>query len=149
MMCSYDYKREYQLGLETTILVKSYTVSILPCFCVIIVLFILWAQFSSDQLPDGRVIKVGTERFQAPEALFTPVSLFLFYFIAICKSFGYRYICTSLHKYLSVVVLTRYIYWTGTHRCWRWWFGRYGIPLHSGNGHWQPDDGIHPSIRLF
>ncbi|XP_056168744.1 actin-related protein 2 isoform X2 [Syzygium oleosum] len=47
---SYDYKREYQLGLETTILVKHYT------------------------LPDGRVIKVGTERFQAPEALFTPVS---------------------------------------------------------------------------
>ncbi|KAI8012751.1 Actin-related protein 2 [Camellia lanceoleosa] len=25
-----------------------------------------------DELPDGRVIKVGTERFQAPEALFTP-----------------------------------------------------------------------------
>ncbi|KAJ0972537.1 hypothetical protein J5N97_020496 [Dioscorea zingiberensis] len=46
---SYDYKREYQLGLETTILVKNYT------------------------LPDGRVIKVGTERFQAPEALFTPM----------------------------------------------------------------------------
>jgi actin-related protein 2 len=45
---SYDYKRESQLGLETTILVKNYT------------------------LPDGRVIKVGTERFQAPEALFTP-----------------------------------------------------------------------------
>ncbi|KAF9666201.1 hypothetical protein SADUNF_Sadunf16G0204800 [Salix dunnii] len=45
---SYDYKREYQLGLETTILVKNYT------------------------LPDGRIIKVGTERFQAPEALFTP-----------------------------------------------------------------------------
>ncbi|OWM70728.1 hypothetical protein CDL15_Pgr014401 [Punica granatum] len=45
---SYDYKREYQLGLETTILVKDYT------------------------LPDGRIIKVGTERFQAPEALFTP-----------------------------------------------------------------------------
>uniref|UniRef100_A0A0A0LQT1 Actin-related protein 2 n=1 Tax=Cucumis sativus TaxID=3659 RepID=A0A0A0LQT1_CUCSA len=42
------YIREYQLGLETTILVKNYT------------------------LPDGRVIKVGTERFQAPEALFTP-----------------------------------------------------------------------------
>ncbi|KAI9152819.1 hypothetical protein LWI28_001671 [Acer negundo] len=46
---SYDYKREYQLGLETTILVKNYT------------------------LPVGRVIKVGTERFQAPEALFTPM----------------------------------------------------------------------------
>ena len=48
---SYDYKREYQLGLETTILVKNYT------------------------LPDGRVIKVGTERFQASEALFTPVNM--------------------------------------------------------------------------
>jgi len=45
---SIDYKREYQLGLETTILVKQYT------------------------LPDGRVIKIGPERFQAPEALFTP-----------------------------------------------------------------------------
>ncbi|KAL1547395.1 Actin-related protein 2 [Salvia divinorum] len=45
---SYDYKREYQLGLDTTILVKNYT------------------------LPDGRVIKVGNERFQAPEALFSP-----------------------------------------------------------------------------
>lgn len=31
-----------------------------------------------NQLPDGRVIKVGTERFQAPEALFTPVSLYFF-----------------------------------------------------------------------
>ncbi|KAG6400675.1 hypothetical protein SASPL_137517 [Salvia splendens] len=45
---SYDYKREYQLGLDTTILVKNYT------------------------LPDGRVIKVGNEWFQAPEALFSP-----------------------------------------------------------------------------
>ena len=27
----------------------------------------------STQLPDGRVIKIGPERFQAPEALFTPV----------------------------------------------------------------------------
>ncbi|KAL7257152.1 hypothetical protein ACSBR1_010974 [Camellia fascicularis] len=44
---TYDYKREYQLGLETTILVKNYTIN-------------------------GRVIKVGTERFHAPEALFTP-----------------------------------------------------------------------------
>ncbi|KAJ7536019.1 hypothetical protein O6H91_12G054000 [Diphasiastrum complanatum] len=45
---SFDYKRETQLALETTILVKHYT------------------------LPDGRVIKVGAERFQAPEALFKP-----------------------------------------------------------------------------
>ncbi|KHN24755.1 Actin-related protein 2 [Glycine soja] len=28
------------------------------------------------KLPDGRVIKVGTERFQAPEALFTPLKYF-------------------------------------------------------------------------
>lgn len=27
MEISYDYKREYQLGLETTILVKNYMVS--------------------------------------------------------------------------------------------------------------------------
>lgn len=45
---SIDYKREMQLAVETTILVKPYT------------------------LPDGRVIRVGQERFQAPEALFTP-----------------------------------------------------------------------------
>ena len=37
-----------QLARETTCLVKSYT------------------------LPDGRVIKVGAERFMAPEALFSP-----------------------------------------------------------------------------
>ncbi len=26
----------------------------------------------SDQLPDGRIIKLGGERFEAPEALFQP-----------------------------------------------------------------------------
>ena len=41
MTCSYDYKREYQLGLETTILVKSYTVSILACFCFFPVPFLI------------------------------------------------------------------------------------------------------------
>eukprot|EP00270_Netrium_digitus_P014815 TRINITY_DN5110_c0_g1_i1.p1 TRINITY_DN5110_c0_g1~~TRINITY_DN5110_c0_g1_i1.p1 ORF type:complete len:396 (+),score=106.60 TRINITY_DN5110_c0_g1_i1:60-1247(+) len=45
---SADYRREQQLAQETTVLVKKYT------------------------LPDGRVIKVAAERFQAPEALFTP-----------------------------------------------------------------------------
>eukprot|EP00850_Spirogloea_muscicola_P011252 SM000069S20689 [mRNA] locus=s69:185200:189128:+ [translate_table: standard] len=45
---SYDIKREMQLAMETTVLMKSYT------------------------LPDGRVIKVGSERFQAPEILFNP-----------------------------------------------------------------------------
>jgi actin-related protein 2 len=44
----YDIEQEQKLALETTILVESYT------------------------LPDGRVIKVGGERFEAPEALFQP-----------------------------------------------------------------------------
>ncbi|GBG85475.1 hypothetical protein CBR_g40116 [Chara braunii] len=45
---SYDYKREMRLARETTVVMKTYT------------------------LPDGRVIKIGQERFQAPEALFSP-----------------------------------------------------------------------------
>jgi len=44
----YDLALEKQLALETTVLVESYT------------------------LPDGRVIKVGSERYEAPEALFKP-----------------------------------------------------------------------------
>lgn len=44
----YDIEMEQKLALETTVLVESYT------------------------LPDGRVIKVGGERFEAPEALFQP-----------------------------------------------------------------------------
>lgn len=45
---SYDYKRDMKLANETTNLVRTYT------------------------LPDGRTIKVGAERFLAPEALFNP-----------------------------------------------------------------------------
>eukprot|EP00976_Prorocentrum_cordatum_P105290 1194216-Prorocentrum_minimum.AAC.1 len=45
---SSDYKHDLKLAQETTHFVKSYT------------------------LPDGRVIKVGAERFMAPEALFRP-----------------------------------------------------------------------------
>jgi len=45
---SYDYERDLKLAQETTHIVKSYT------------------------LPDGRVIKVGAERFMAPEAMFRP-----------------------------------------------------------------------------
>jgi actin-related protein 2 len=45
---SYDYKRDMQLAGETTNLMRNYT------------------------LPDGRVIKVGAERFMGPEALFQP-----------------------------------------------------------------------------
>nr|WOD57879.1 Arp2D2 [Drosophila nikananu] len=44
----YDIEMEQRLALETTVLVESYT------------------------LPDGRVIRVGGERFEAPEALFQP-----------------------------------------------------------------------------
>jgi len=44
----YNVEQEQRLALETTVLVESYT------------------------LPDGRVIKVGGERFEAPEALFQP-----------------------------------------------------------------------------
>lgn len=44
----YDIEMEQKLALETTVLVESYT------------------------LPDGRVIKIGGERFEAPEALFQP-----------------------------------------------------------------------------
>jgi actin-related protein 2 len=44
----YDMQVEQKLALETTVLVKKYT------------------------LPDGRVIKIGRERFEAPEVLFQP-----------------------------------------------------------------------------
>jgi len=44
----YDLQLETKLAQETTVLVENYT------------------------LPDGRVIKVGSERFEAPEALFQP-----------------------------------------------------------------------------
>ncbi|KAJ2791731.1 Arp2/3 complex subunit, actin nucleation center [Coemansia guatemalensis] len=45
---SYDLDLDKKLATETTTMVESYT------------------------LPDGRVIKVGSERFQAPECLFQP-----------------------------------------------------------------------------
>ena len=45
---SYDLNFDKQLADETTTLVESYT------------------------LPDGRVIKVGSERFEAPECMFQP-----------------------------------------------------------------------------
>jgi actin-related protein 2 len=47
----YDLDLEKKLALETTTVVQSYT------------------------LPDGRIIKVGAERFEAPEALFNPALL--------------------------------------------------------------------------
>ncbi|KAL7754179.1 Arp2/3 complex subunit, actin nucleation center [Sorochytrium milnesiophthora] len=47
-LASYDLPLEQKLATETTVLVENYT------------------------LPDGRVIKVGSERFEAPEAMFQP-----------------------------------------------------------------------------
>jgi actin-related protein 2 len=46
--CAYDVDAEQKLALETTVLVEPY------------------------QLPDGRIIRVGGERFEAPEVLFQP-----------------------------------------------------------------------------
>jgi actin-related protein len=45
---SYDLELDHKLSEETTVLVESYT------------------------LPDGRTIRVGSERFEAPECLFQP-----------------------------------------------------------------------------
>ncbi|CAG8569893.1 10638_t:CDS:2, partial [Paraglomus brasilianum] len=45
---SYDLQLDQKLATETTVLVENYT------------------------LPDGRVIKVGSERFEAPECMFQP-----------------------------------------------------------------------------
>ena len=64
---SYDLELDTKLSEETTVLVESYTVSRLWSSC----------RGSSInrmclQLPDGRTIKVGSERFEAPECLFQP-----------------------------------------------------------------------------
>lgn len=48
LFSSYDLEMDQRLGTDTTTLVESY------------------------ELPDGRVIKVGSERFEAPECLFQP-----------------------------------------------------------------------------
>lgn len=60
---SYDLELDKKLAEETTVLVESYTVSI-------ILPYPIETQFG--QLPDGRVIKVGSERYEAPECLFQP-----------------------------------------------------------------------------
>ncbi len=54
---AHDIEEEQKLALETTVLVESYT------------------------LPDGRVIKLAGERFEAPEILFQP-------HLANCESVG-------------------------------------------------------------
>jgi actin-related protein 2 len=60
---SYDLELDKKLAEETTILVESYTVSIVLPYPV---------ETQFGQLPDGRVIKVGSERYEAPECMFQP-----------------------------------------------------------------------------
>ena len=64
---SYDLELDTKLSEETTVLVESYTVSGLWSSCCRPPLNPV-----CQQLPDGRVIKVGSERFEAPECLFQP-----------------------------------------------------------------------------
>lgn len=60
---SYDLDMDKKLSEETTTLVENYTVSALRTK--------LWV-YADAQLPDGRVIKVGSERYEAPECMFQP-----------------------------------------------------------------------------
>jgi actin-related protein 2 len=62
---SYDLELDTKLSEETTVLVESYTVSHLRLLQSLI-------KRMHRQLPDGRTIKVGSERFEAPECLFQP-----------------------------------------------------------------------------
>lgn len=67
MKSSYDLDLDKRLSEETTVLVESYTVSTHFSF-----LLTLADCDVTSQLPDGRVIKVGSERFEAPECMFQP-----------------------------------------------------------------------------
>ena len=70
---SYDLDLDKRLSEETTALVENYEVrpshplSRVPCRPSV-----LTRPPSLLQLPDGRVIKVGSERFEAPECMFQP-----------------------------------------------------------------------------
>lgn len=67
---AHDIEEEQRLALETTVLVESYTVLITELNNLLIAIF---NSFSLKiKLPDGRVIKLGGERFEAPEILFQP-----------------------------------------------------------------------------
>lgn len=82
----YNIEQEQRLATETTYLVETFTVAArntpLPVVTVKAIRDILIKNvskvkdmsvaFSLLQLPDGRQVKVGGERFGAPEALFQP-----------------------------------------------------------------------------
>jgi actin-related protein 2 len=62
---SYDLEQDTKLSEETTVLVESYTVSAYSVPNARL-------RLTFGQLPDGRTIKVGSERFEAPECMFQP-----------------------------------------------------------------------------
>ncbi len=64
----YDIPQERRLAEETTVLVDQLRLFFFSCHFV----FFFFSLFPSFTLPDGRVITMGRERFEAPEALFTP-----------------------------------------------------------------------------
>ncbi len=71
---AYDVETEQKLANETTVLVEQYEVGFTNNAFTIY--FLLSGPFAFKsimvQLPDGRVIRVGGERFGASEALFQP-----------------------------------------------------------------------------
>ena len=66
LICSYDLDMDTRLSEETTTLVESYTVSTTVGYSF------ARKSLTNTKLPDGRVIKVGSERFEAPECMFQP-----------------------------------------------------------------------------
>ncbi|KAH7890967.1 actin actin-like protein [Phlebopus sp. FC_14] len=69
---SYDLDLDQRLSEETTVLVESYTVACCPIFLLVSFLKNSCSCHTISQLPDGRTIKVGSERFEAPECMFQP-----------------------------------------------------------------------------
>lgn len=66
-MYSYDYKREYQLGLETTILVKSYTVSMLPCLYFFPIPFLIVSSVLVISFQMEELLKWALNDFKLPK----------------------------------------------------------------------------------
>lgn len=60
----YNIEQEQKLATETTVLVESYTVCQYNHYPLVLIPIF--------QLPDGRIVKIGGERFEAPEILFQP-----------------------------------------------------------------------------
>lgn len=69
-LSSYDLDLDTRLSEDTTVLVENYTVSQSVVSTVVLNISCLFT--FTAQLPDGRVIKVGSERFEAAECLFQP-----------------------------------------------------------------------------